>query len=292
MTAATYTETARFVPPVLPWRAAWSGAVHRRPLWITFGAWLVMSVGFGVGMLYAMYLSFADGAMSAADLRSFSEAFLLSQFDSTAAGTIPFWGAAVALSLGTLVVGSEYTKRTVTLIHTAGPSRTAVLSAQVLVLAAILGLAVLGTLVVNAAGMAVVCSVEGWPLEAPPLGATLLSALGAWLTALAYGLAGVALAVLTRGEGRALGIGLVWFLGIETVLVKIFGALGWTAAGQITLGGATSDLAVARGAYPWWPNSLTDQVTAGQGAASAATIAIWAGAAMAVAVWAIRRRDI
>jgi ABC-2 type transport system permease protein len=190
------------------------------------------------------------------------------------------------------VVGSEYNKRTVNLIYTAGARRPAVLGAQILVLAVVLGLAVVGTVVVNAAGLAAVSAAEGWPVEAPPLGATLVSTLGSWLTALAYGMVGVALAVLTRSEGKAVGIGLVWFLGIETVLVKVFGGLGWTAAGGATLGGATSNLAVARGAYAWWPNSLVPEATAAQGAAGAAVVAGWLAAAAAVAFWAIRRRDI
>ncbi|MDR1118138.1 MAG: hypothetical protein LBL01_02420, partial [Bifidobacteriaceae bacterium] len=144
----------------------------------------------------------------------------------------------------------------------------------------------------NAAGNAVVSRIEGWEIAAPPAGPLLVSVLTCWLTALAYGLAGVALAVWTRSELKALGIGLVWFLGLETVLVKIFGALGWTAAGGATLGGAVSNLAVARGAYPWWPNSLVDQATTAQGAAGVAVQAAWLAAAAGAAFWLIRHRDI
>jgi ABC-type transport system involved in multi-copper enzyme maturation permease subunit len=273
--------------------------VRNRSIWVTFAMYLVMSVGFGVGMTYAIYKGMAgDAAEAAADpalaaqIEGFRESFLLANFDGFVAGLLPFWGAATALALGVMVVGSQYAKRTVNIIYTQGSSRVAVLMAQIIALAGLLALLVAATAAVNAAGCAVVSAVEGWEIAAPPLGATLVSALTTYLTALTYGIVGVALAVVTRSEMQALGIGLVWFLGIETVLVLVFGALGWVDAGQFTLAGATSDLAVARGAYPWWPNSLTDQATTAQGVAGAIIQMGWLALAAGTALGLIRRRDI
>ncbi|MDR0593831.1 MAG: hypothetical protein LBG60_11355 [Bifidobacteriaceae bacterium] len=293
MTAAAATASARPQPPTWPLRAALHDAVRRPQLSATVGIWLVMSVGFGVGMTYAIYRGAAeDPGADPALVAGLRESFLLANFDATAAGLMQFWGGAVALALGAQLVGSQYAKRTVNLIYTAGPGRLAVLGAQVAALVALLGAATAAVFAANAAGAAVVSAIEGWPLAAPPAGPTALSFATAWLTTAAYGLAGAALAVATRSETKALGIGLVWFLGIETVLIMVCRALGWTGAGQLTLGGATSNLAVAQGAYPWWPNALADQATAGEGAASAAVTAVWLAAGALAAAWLIRHRDI
>ena len=294
MTAQTVTPAyARPRLPALPFAAALYDATRRPQLWVTVAMWLVMSVGFGVGMTYAMYRGFAaDSSANPAMVEGLREAFLLGSFDQTGAGLMQFWGGAIALALGAHVIGSEYAKRTVNIIYSAGPNRLATLAAQIIALVVVLSAAAVGVFAINEVGSAVVSAIEGWPLEAPPFGATVVSFLTAWLTVLAYGLVGAALAVATRGEIKALGIGLAWFMAIETVLIKVCGALGWIGLGQLTLGGATSNLAVSRGAYPWWPNALVDQATAGEGAASAVIVVAWLVAGALVAGWLIRHRDI
>jgi hypothetical protein len=274
-------------------KAAWFDVARCRQIWVTVGIWLVLSVGFGVGMTYALYRSAAgDPNADPALVDGLRHTFLLGEFDATAGGLMPFWGAGIALALGASVVGSQYGKRTVTLIYAAGPPRVAVLGGQLLALVGVLVVAATGALGVNALGVTAVSLVQGWPVTAPPLGATAISWAAGVLTAVAYGLVGAALAVATRSEMRALGLGLVWLLGVETVLIKVCESLGWDWLGQLTLGGAASNLAVARGAYPWWPNSLTDQVSAAQGAGAAVVLAVWATLAAASALWLIRTRDI
>jgi ABC-type transport system involved in multi-copper enzyme maturation permease subunit len=292
MTVAPTPTTTRAIIPTLPVRAAWRTALKRRPIGVLIASWLVMSVGFGVGMTYAVYRSLLADPSSAGYIDEYRATFLLADFDAFTAGALPFWGAATALALGVLVVGSEYADRTAGLIHTQGPRRSAVLASQLIALTALLGIVVAASAVVNAGGLAVVAAIEDLPVAAPPLGSTLVSFGCEWLTALAYGLAGAALSILTRGQVAALGVGLVWTLGLETVLVKVCAALGWTGAGSLTLAGATSNLAVARGSYPWWPNSLVTTATATQGWLAATTLLVWAAVALVVSLTLIRRRDI
>jgi ABC-type transport system involved in multi-copper enzyme maturation permease subunit len=292
MSIALAPQSTRLTIPNLPIRAAWHTALKRRAIVIMIAMWLVMSVGFGVAMAYAIYRSILGDPSMAAYADDYRSSFLLSNFNAFTAGSLPFWGAATALALGVLVVGSEYAGRTVNLVYTHGPRRVAVLASQLIALAGLLALVVLVSSLVNVGGLLVVAGIENLPVAAPPLGATLVSLGGEWLTTLAYGFVGAALSILMRSQISALGIGLGWTLGIETVLVKVCATLGWTTAGSMTLAGATSNLAVARGSYPWWPNGLVNEATVAQGWLAATVLAIWALAAIALAVALIGRRDI
>jgi hypothetical protein len=92
---------------------------------------------------------------------------------------------------------------------------------------------------------------------------------------------------------RAIVIGLIWVLAAENAIIAILQSIGfWDSIGSIFLAGATSQLAVARGSFPWWPGALSDSVTAGEGWLAALTLIIWAAIAAAVAVALVRRRDI
>ncbi|MDR3107054.1 MAG: hypothetical protein LBU05_02480, partial [Bifidobacteriaceae bacterium] len=71
-------DRGRFAATAPPFWAAWSDLVRRRSLWVTFAMLLVMSVGFGVGMTYAIYRSAAsDPAANHALVEGLREQFLL-----------------------------------------------------------------------------------------------------------------------------------------------------------------------------------------------------------------------
>jgi hypothetical protein len=257
------------------------------------GAWLVETLGFGVVLQHALYASFAKSETAdPAVVESMRAGLLPEGIADFAAGALPFWGAAMSLAIGALAVGGEYRSGTVRLLYTAGPSRGVVLAAQLAALAGVLGVMALLTLLVDWAGLVAAAGLAGWPVVAPPLGATAVSLLCLWLTALTYGLVGAGLAVLTRSAMTALGAGLIWTLGAETVLILVAGAVPWLKVpAHALLGAATSDLAVARGSYPWWPNRFSETVDAAGGWPAADVLAAWAALAVAVALWAVGRRD-
>ncbi|MDR1634014.1 MAG: ABC transporter permease [Bifidobacteriaceae bacterium] len=277
-----------------PLTAAWSGLVRRKAIWAVLGVWLVQALGFGVVLNQVLYRSMASGDDASAEtVAAMRESLLPGNFQEFAAGSMPFYGAAMALALGVLAVGGEYRAGTVRLLYTQGPGRRPVLGAQLVALAGMTGLMTLATYAVDYAGLAVAAAAQDWPIAAPPLGGTLISLGSSWLVTLAYGLLGAALAVLTRGTTLALAGGLAWALGLETVLIALGGQVGWlNGPAHGLLGGATSNLAVANGAYPWWPNTLDQSVGVGAGWAAAGVLAAWAVACAAVALIAIKRRDI
>ncbi|MDR2348495.1 MAG: hypothetical protein LBD90_07785 [Bifidobacteriaceae bacterium] len=104
------------VAPRFPLAAARSRLVRQWAIWLVLAARLAETVGFGV--------------MSATEAAETRAALLPENLASFAVGAMPFYGAAMALVIGVLVVGGEYQKGAARLVYTQGPSRPAVLGAQ------------------------------------------------------------------------------------------------------------------------------------------------------------------
>ncbi|MDR1294326.1 MAG: ABC transporter permease [Bifidobacteriaceae bacterium] len=279
-------------PARFPLRAAWSGLMRQRSIWALIGVWLAMTAGFGVVLNAVLYGSMRE-TLSPEDadaMRAGLEPGAISQF---AAGAMPFYGAAMALLIGVVVVGGEYRAGTVRWLYTQGPGRLAVIGAQLVALVGLFAIMALATLAVDWVGLVVVAPVFDMPIAAPAVGPVIVSLAGMWLTALVHGLIGAALAVLARGTVWALAGGLVWVLAVETALVALVRAvpaLGGPAHGLLAV--ATSNLAVARGAYPWWPNAVDAAATVADGWVGAGVLAAWGIVATAVACVAVVRRDV
>jgi ABC-type transport system involved in multi-copper enzyme maturation permease subunit len=279
--------------PAWPLHAAWSALIRRRAVWVVVAAWLAQAIGFGIGMNYVFYRQVAADPAQADTAATWRAGLLTGALDTFAAGSLTFYGTAMAVVLGALVIGSEYTSRTVTLLYTQGPGRVATLGAQLVALTGLLGVMTALTFAADYAGLAVIAGIEGWPVTAPAAGATAVSFLTAWLTATAYGLVGATLALVTRNAVGALAVGLVWTLAAENALVLIAGQVAvLKPLTHVTLSVAASNLAIARGCDPWWPISAYTEVTARQGWLAAGVLAAWCAAAVAVALSLIRRRDI
>jgi ABC-type transport system involved in multi-copper enzyme maturation permease subunit len=121
----------------------------------------------------------------------------------------------IALILGVLATGSEYTLRTVRLMVTQRPRRVALLLGKLGALAVGAVLLAISTLLSAVLSATLIAVLEGQP-TIPPSGSDLIAALGAaWLVLLAWVSLGVALGVLLRGTGLPIGIGLVWGLVVE-----------------------------------------------------------------------------
>ncbi|MDR1151281.1 MAG: ABC transporter permease [Bifidobacteriaceae bacterium] len=287
-------DGVRSVVPRFPWRAAWTGLIRQRSTWVLVGIWLAMTAGFGVVLNAVLYYSLKDNpGMSAADVADMRDGILPENLSGFAAGALPFYGGAMMLVIGVIAVGGEYRAGTVRLLYTQGPGRVAVLGAQIAALVGVLGIAVVATYVVDYLGLVVVAAVSGWPVGVPAIGPTLVSMAGSFLIAVAYGLVGAALAVITRGTVWSLSIGLVWVLAAETALAAIGHAVSWLAIPvRLLLAEATSTLAVACGAYPWWPGGFSPTASAGEGWGAAGVLTVWAAVALAAMFLLVQRRDI
>jgi ABC-type transport system involved in multi-copper enzyme maturation permease subunit len=280
-----------------PWRAAWSQLAGQRSLWWILVAWVAETIGFGVVLNHVMYQNLANGSFGvqadSAQVEAFRDSLLPQNLASFGAGAVPFYGAAMALVIGALVVGNEYRHGTVRVLYTQGPGRLAVIGSQLVALAAFLGIMTVATYAADYIGLVGAAEVRDWPVGAPQAGPLLVAMGSTWLMTLAYGLVGAALAVATRGTLWSLTIGLLWILGVDTLLIAIAKAVPWlTGPGQALIGAATSNLAVANGSYPWWPAVLSTEVTAAEGWIAAGVLAAWSTAAVAAALFLVKRRDI
>jgi ABC-type transport system involved in multi-copper enzyme maturation permease subunit len=135
-----------------------------------------------------------------------------------AIGGFPLFYFALALVLGALSAGSEYTWRTVRLVLAAGAGRLRMVAAKL----AVLGIAVAAIAVTAfaAAGAAsvVVAVIEGGSLEPPPAGEIALGIGAAWLILAAGATLGVAGGILARSSGAVIGAGLVYLFVVEVLL--------------------------------------------------------------------------
>lgn len=134
-------------------------------------------------------------------------------------------GAALAIVLGALVAGSEYSWGTVKTMFTQGPGRLVVWIGRTLVFMGWTGLMTLILFGVGAACSVVVASFEGHAISWPAAVDIAKGAGAIWLIFAANGAIGMTLGVLLRQSAAALGVGIVYLLGVEAIVVRFVDAL-------------------------------------------------------------------
>jgi ABC-2 type transport system permease protein len=132
-------------------------------------------------------------------------------------------GGSVALILGVLTAGSEYGWGTVKTMVTQRPGRLQALLGKALAMEAVVLLLAVALLAAGAAASAVLVTVDGQSSSWPDV-LTVLKALGtAWLVLSLYAGLGFALAVLFRQSALAVGLGLVYTLLVESLVLNLLG---------------------------------------------------------------------
>ncbi|MGH7760933.1 MAG: ABC transporter permease [Candidatus Dormibacteraceae bacterium] len=134
-------------------------------------------------------------------------------------------GAAMAIVLGALVAGSEYSWGTMKTMLTQGPGRLTTWFGRVVVFAAWMAILTLILFAVGAAGSVVVASFEGHAIAAPAA-LDIAKGFGAiWLVLAVNGAIGLALGVLIRHSAAALGLGLIYVLAVEILAVRFIDSI-------------------------------------------------------------------
>jgi ABC-2 type transport system permease protein len=132
-------------------------------------------------------------------------------------------GGAIAVVLGVLVSGSEYTWGTVKTILTQGPGRLRALAGKGLALALLVAIVAVAMFAVGAGASAVLVTIDGKESSWPQAGQVLEALGAAWLILTMYASLGFMLALLLRQTGVALGIGLIYALIVESLVVNLLG---------------------------------------------------------------------
>ncbi len=141
-------------------------------------------------------------------------------------------GAAIAIVVGALIAGSEYSWGTMKTTFTQGPGRLTTWFGRVVVFAAWMGIMTAILFLVGAASSAIVASFQGHAI-AWPAAIDVVKGIGTiWLVFAVNGAIGLALGVVIRHSAAALGAGLIYVLAVEILAVRFIdyinnGAYKW-----------------------------------------------------------------
>jgi ABC-2 type transport system permease protein len=277
------------------YRAEMLKLVRWPAIWVLAAALLVLSQVFGYLIPYVAYRSGGGGGFAA----GLTQAQLLADVlpDRLVPNTLsgfPMFAGAIALTLGAIAAGSEYSWRTLKTIMTQRPRRLSVLGGKLLASTTVVLVIVLAVFGLNALWSWVIATTESRPADWPSL-PVLAKGIGAgWLILGMWSALGGLLATLFRSTSLAVGLGLVWALAVENLVRGFANLVGFLDVVQTGLPGTNSGSLVASlGAatldQPGGTPGVTDAVP---GAQAAVVLMVYVVAATAIAGIALRRQDI
>jgi ABC-2 type transport system permease protein len=198
----------------------------RSAVWVLFGAGLVLSLIFGYLLPYLGYATGDDNPSTDGVPRSEILRGMLPErvLDNTIGG-YPIFAGALALVLGAIVIGGEYSWGTLKTVLTQRPGRGTVLGAQFLALGSMIMVWVLGIFAACALCSVGIAAAENGSTSRPSVLDLLKGLGGGWLILMMWCLAGAVLAVAFRNVALPIGLGVVWILGIETLLAGVVSSL-------------------------------------------------------------------
>ncbi|HZE39182.1 MAG TPA: ABC transporter permease [Stackebrandtia sp.] len=261
--------------------------VRRGANWLMLSIAVVLMLTFGYAVPYTAYLRGDSDSPATAHML---DTVLPDHLVGIAIGGLPFFTGAIGLIIGALAVGGEYGWGTWKTLLTQGPSRLTVYSGKLASLAVANAVLVGSSFAFGAASTAIIASVEDKAADWPSL-ADLATGFGAgWMIAMMWTMAGVVLAIATRGVAIPIGVGLVWMLGVQNLLAGIAAPLlDWVADLQKWLPGPNAgSLAGALGVAKTTPG-YSDIVSSGH---AVALVAAYLLVFAAIGGVVLRRRDV
>ncbi|MDQ6525786.1 ABC transporter permease [Nocardioides sp. LHD-245] len=286
---STTTATVRSTRAELMRLRAWPA------VWITLGAWLVLSVMFGY--LFT-YLSYTSGDPGFAD-EGTTQAQQLARMMPDAVPNVflqgmPMFGGALMMVLGALVAGNGYGWGTWKTLFSQGVRRTPALLGSVAALTAV----VVGTLVVTFGldlGISlVIAASESQDVVMPSLGSVGEAAGAGFLVLEMWALLGFLLGTLARGPALSVGLGLVWALVVENLLRGVGQLLGWVESLTEVLPGtsAGSLIGAVIGIDPTSGDQTPGVLDTVPADRAAITVAVYVVLAVVTSIALVRRRDV
>lgn len=268
-------------------RAELAKALRRPANWLLLAVAVTLSLTFAYLIPYAGY---AGGTEAPPNSDLGLPGMLPSAYVGNAIAGMPVFAGALAVILGVLVVGTEYTATTWKTVLAQGPSRTTVYASKLATIAVATLAMTLVLAGVSAAASALVAAVENQLFDWPPLTEQLAGIGGGWLVALMWASFGALLAVVFRGVALPVGLGLVWLLAVQNLLAGIAAPLvAWIADLQLGLPGPNAgSLVAALGAGTDTPGVAT---TVGGGQA-ALVVAAYLVAFAVSGGWLLSRTDL
>lgn len=255
--------------------------------------WLMLAVSTALGLTFTYLLPLA-GAAGASSGAPNSDRGIASTFPDQLVGNsiggLPVFLGAIALVIGVMAVGGEYGWGTWKTVLTQGPSRLTVYGGKLFALAAAMLALVLTIFVTGALVSAVIALSEGAPLSWPSVGSLAAGVGAGWLIAFTWAAFGVLLAIAMRGVALPMGLGLVWLLVVQNLLIGVAAPLvSWVQDLELGLPGSNAGSLVASlGASTQSPGvaELTGPLQA------ALVVGAYLVAFVGVGGWLLHRRDV
>ena len=192
--------------------------VELSKLWRRPASWALGAIWVGMGVFFGYVLLDVNYLQHPATQAYYLHAILLENVPADALSGYPIFGGAIALMLGVLAAGSEYSWGTLRTLLLQGLGRLRLLGAKLAALAVVLLFYTVAIIVFDAVSASILAATNAAPVHAPS-GADLIRAMGAgWLIMMVYAVLGVCLGVALRGAAVAMAIGLAYALAFETLI--------------------------------------------------------------------------
>ncbi|MDQ3966351.1 MAG: ABC transporter permease subunit [Actinomycetota bacterium] len=196
--------------------------LYKRPAaWVLLLVSLVLSQVFNYLVPYAGYLS-ADSERAAERILADT---MPENLISNSIGGFPLFAGALALTLGAVSVGSEYGWGTLKTMLIQRPRRLSIYAGELLALAVAVLAIVLSIFAFGALTSYAIATSQLESMAWPSLTDLIQGIASGWLILMMWCVLGVMLAFLFRGTALPIGLGVVWILGVENLIVNVAAAL-------------------------------------------------------------------
>jgi ABC-type transport system involved in multi-copper enzyme maturation permease subunit len=190
-------------------------------------AWVLLLVALALSQVFNYLVPYA-GYLSADNERA-AERILTSTMPenliSNSIGGFPLFAGALALTLGAISVGSEYGFGTLKTMLIQRPRRLSIYAGELLALAGAVLAIVLSIFALGALTSYAIALSQSESVDWPSLAELARGVASGWLILIMWCLLGVMLAFVFRGMALPIGLGVVWILGVENLIVNVAATL-------------------------------------------------------------------
>jgi len=202
----------------------------RRPaVWVLGGILVaaIVALGYVVSWLVVSHIpAGSDLARTVRDPASLKLAYYPVNWVKNTLGIGGELGGAMCMVLGVLVVGSEYGWGTFKTVLTQTPARLATFGGRLGAVALVIGIYELAIFLATAVTSVVIALIDNHSITWPAAGTVIAALAAEWLVFATWTAFGMLLAFLFRQSGLAVGIGLVYMLILEGLVLSLLSQVG------------------------------------------------------------------
>lgn len=263
--------------------------LYKRPAtWVLVIVPLVLNQVFNYLVPYTSYLRAEDERVAEQILANRLPADLV----LNSIGGFAVFAGVLALTLGALSVGNEYSLGTLKTALTQRPRRLSVYAGKLLALGVTVLAIVLATFALGALSSYAIALNQSKAIDWPSLENLVRGISSGWLILMTWCLLGVMLAFLFRGTALPIGLGVVWIMGIENLIVNVAAVLldfaDTLQKGLLSVNAGSLVSALGGGVESSTPgvNTVVD------GTQATITLVAYAVVFVLIAGFALQRRDV